>query len=337
MDKEQIKRSLKIRGELNDGNRHFVMDRDIEQTKTNDYSFRQFALQLMIMAKEHLGTVSDAYIMFAISLMGVCDLRTITIFLSNLKHRYPELMIIDTSVIDNLRSRIKLLRDKGLIYSVGYSIPNWAGETYDHLNELRLYTPTRDTVNFVNKKLNKRISHNEMIQLMPSMDMVGWASATYVGASMASSKYFDCYLDRVFRNRVLGSIYLPMELRFERDNERYYVAVMKGYLLKDERIQTETDFKEHLAFTLNSIKQYIKYRTKKGTACVVVSVMDNKDLVTMGNYIQSSRVLDDCLPYIMFTGEGAINMERYLKNAFLQMQYKEDEIEFVPVSPIFIA
>ena len=336
MNKEQIKRSLKIREELNEGKRRFVMDREIEQTKTQDYSFKQFSFQLHVMAQEGLGTMSDAYIMFAICLMGVCDLRTITTFLSNLKQRNPELVIMDTSLADNLRSRIRQLRDKGLLYTIGFAVPNWSGEAYENANELRLFTPTRDTINFVNKKLNKRISHNEMIQAMPSNDLVGWASATYVGATMASSKYFDCYLDRVFRNMKLGSIYLPMELRFNRDDDRYYVAVMKGYMVRDERIQTEDDFKDYVAYTLNSIRQYIQYRTRKGTACVVISVMDNKDLVTMGRYIKNAQVLDECLPYIFFTGEGPVNMERHLKDAFLQLQYNDDAIEFVPAQPVFI-
>ena len=65
-------------------------------------------------------------------------------------------------------------------------------------------------------------------------------------------------------------------------------------------------------------------------------VMDNADLVRLGNYIHNSTILDDCLSHVFFTGEGAVNMGRNLTGDFLQMQYIGDEIEYVPALPVFI-
>lgn len=336
MNIEQKKLSIKIRNSINGGNRRFVMDGEIEHTKKLDYKFAQLSMQLVSMAREGIGTISDAYIMYAICLMGVCDLRTISTFLENLKRKQPDLVIMDTTIADNLRTRMRQFYEKGFLYTIGFEVPNWSGEAYEQANFLKLFTPTRDTVNFVNKKLNKRVSHNEMIQAMPPRELMGWAAATYVGTNMAASRYFEGYLDRVFRNRILGSIYLPMELLFQRDNNRYYVAIMKAFIMRDERIQTEQDFNEYIAYFISTINQYIRYRTKKGIACVVITVMDNADLVRLGNYIHNSTILDDCLSHVFFTGEGAVNMGRNLTGDFLQMQYIGDEIEYVPALPVFI-
>lgn len=342
MEKNQLelKKAYCIRRDMDCPDRHYVFAPDTSHLVKKEYTYMDSARRLLRFANDSVGTISDCYILYAVGYLGVCDKNTIRIFLRNLQIKHPDLYIEDVEDENSLSRRVAALSTSGFLYATRFNDAS-LGETSQSLLPTRVYTIDQDASVFMNQKLTKRVPYNKWLMVKPISQLIGWSATAYIGACLSGNKYQVCFLEAVFRNRYLGNYYLPCEQKFYDGKNKYYVAFLDAFLIRDERSQTEHDFAEYEATKLNVIRNYIGARTTEGIACVVVVVENNADLVAMARLIMMSEVLLDNLERIYFTSEGAYNHAAYDKDAFLQMIVKETEndgaqFDFVAVQPPFL-
>lgn len=341
MDRKELeKRSYMLRRDLESRKRGFVYDNNVEQTYTKHYKYTSTDQRLLSFALDNTCMNSDVYILYAIAHMGVADKEGISMFLKALASHYPALNIVYEKTKDALESRLYTLVKIGYLFSYRYTIKSVINGV-EAENVISLYTLIESGYDVVKQRLQKRLTVNTAIQYKTMNELIGWASAAYVGSCIAkSSRGFVNYLERVLRTKQLGSFYFPMELKTQVGENAYYVAIMSSYLYHNVMTQTRNDYEEFCAFKINALKNYLYCRTQKGTAITVVAVADNDDLMEISSLIYNTGLLNSYLDQIYFTGEGILKeRDGDASHAFLRMRldYEEDiGYRFEYSEPIFL-
>lgn len=339
MEKEQAKRTALSLHLLDVEGRRYRYGEFAEETYKKAYTYMDLNRRLLGFAEDMLGTISDCYILYAIAILGVADKQTIQLFLKNLKARNPDLLIENMDDENGFKSRLRILKKYGFIFSITYEYWDYSDKDAPAHYPITLHTIDPEACNLVNEKLSKRIPYNKWLQAKQLPELIGWGSATYVGTSISFHKNFKMYLDGAFRNRWLGTFYFPCELKYYAADKYHYVAVLDAFLIHNTRTQSEDDYREVCVLKINAIKNYLAARTKKGIAHVVVSVADKDDLYAMMDLILRTAVLLEYLPYIYFTGEGILQNTPLIENAFLQLVAPYDDVsnaQFIATIPQFL-
>lgn len=324
-DAELAKATLLLRTNFNSTKRRYIYSLETEETYDKKYTYVEPDRQLLRFANDYFGTFSDCFILYAVAVLGVADRKTIQLFLRNMKARNPDLYIEDPANEANLKARISALEKCGFLFSIGYFYKDYTDESNVKQMPVRLYTIGQEGMNFMNRKLQKRIAYNKWMQALSFNELLATAASAYVGAWMATTRYFREQLDGVFRNRSIGVYYLPAEMKFQRGEDRAYVAVVSSFLNFDKRIYSQQDYNQVCVNKINLIKSYLTNRTTKGIAYVVVTVHDNNDLLKMAKLILETGVLLEDLERIYFTSEGAMRCSDEVNQSFLKMSTEYDE------------
>lgn len=262
--------------------------------------------RLISYSQDRTAMYSDCYILYAIAVMGVCTKDSISLFLRALAVKYPELAIVYEKSKDSMEGRLHNLTNLGYVFEYRYEIEA-KGDCGDvKMQAVTLYTIVDAGFHIVRQRLQKKVAINTAIQYKPFEELVGWAAAAYVGASIAQSDGFTDYLERVLRTREVGSVFLPVEVKNVVNGIAYYIAVISSFLKKNSLIQTDNDYIEFCSFKLNVIKNYLAMRTQKGVAVVCIAVRDVDDLYEIGRLINKVPSLGQYIGQIFFTGEGII-------------------------------
>lgn len=336
----ELKKAYRIRCDMDCECRHYIFTPDSNILSKKEYSYTDSNRQLLKFASDVVGMVSDCYILYAVGYLGTCDKETMRAFLINMQTRYPELYIGDVSDENAFSRRVHALVAVGFLFVVRYNDAE-LGESAPGMLPSRLYSLSQDAAVFMNQKLTKRVPYNKWVVAKPLNQLIGWAAAAFIGASLSGNKYHVSYLENVFRNRSLGSFFMPCAEKFFDGQDYYYVSFIDAFLIRDEKSQTEHDFAEFEVIKLNTIRNFVLARTKNGIACVVIVVEDNKDLVAMAKLLLASGAMLDVIDHLYFTSEGAYRKAVYDKDAFLQMTVNEvgndgAQFDFVAVQPPFL-
>jgi len=331
-----------LRRDMDSGNKSFVYNADVETVYEKYYRYVTADQRLLSFALDYACMVSDCYIMYAIAHMGVADKKSILLFLETIASKYPKLNIKYRGEKGEFEQRLRALCRYGFLFRFLYTVDGKKENGEFGENAICLYTLVESGYEVVNQRLQKRVAKNGAIQFKPMSELIGWASAAYVGACIArsSGKHFVDFLDRVLRTKQLGAVYLPVELKTNVDGAVYYIAVVSSYLQHNEISQTEEDYAEYCAFKINTIKNYLYCRTTKGTSIVVVTVENNADLMDISSLIYSTGILTPYLDRVYFTGEGILKQRGDdASKAFLRMYLDEKEeigYGFEYAVPVFI-
>lgn len=210
--------------------------------------------------------------------------------------------------------------------------------------ENTLYTVAGDAVNLVNQKLSRKCVENKWIQAKSPRELLGWASAAFVGIKLSNQRNFKQFEDGVFRNRGVGSYHFPCECKYVIEGKEglfpAYVAVIDSYLFYDERIHNESEYDEYVEKKLNAIRKYIRYRSNKGPCFIVCSCMDDSDLNELGSMMIRADFSQEELEHIYFTGAGAFDESRIVDCPYLRMKINESEdtieYDFYAERPLFL-
>lgn len=340
MDDKIMKKTLLVRKSLDSPRRRFVYNDSAEESFSKVYKFVEQDRKLLRYAEERVGTISDCYLLYAVAMLGVCDRRTLQLFLYNLKMHSPDLYIEDMTNDNHVKRRLSALCSCGLLFKVEYmtEMSDKKGPTLT--KPVTLYTVDKEANSLMNMKLAKRVPYNNWLQAKLLPGLLSWSAACYAGVVASVNPNFTSYLDGVFRNSYLGVYYFPFEAKYTVNNIPAYVAYIDAFLYHDTRIQTKEDFDDLRILKINAIKNYLFARTKKGPAYVVVVVQDNADLCDMANLIIQTEVLLESLNNIFFIGEGSIRELDGAEDAFLQMYLDEKEtatkFDFVAAKPPFL-
>lgn len=323
------KKTLQIRKNIDSKGVEYSWNEDVEASFNKIYYYTEPAMRLWKFAKEETGSISDCFILYAIANLGVCDYETIQMFLGNLKSRHSGLHIMDP-YDKSLKLRLAALKKQGYVFAFSYRTA--AGEK-------SLYTIDKDGNEFVSMKLSKKLPYNSWMQAKQPPEMLGWAATTYVAVKSSFDSNFVNYLDGVFRNKFIGTYYLPAEIKYAVKNIPIYVAYMEAYLILNKKTMTEDDFNEVCVRKINTIRNYLMNRSTKGPAYCVVVVQDNEDLLKMAELIVKTEILLERLDHIYFTGAGAMQEvdSSHLSDGFLKMVYEDDKFDFAAERPDFMA
>lgn len=313
LKKEDLQRTVQARQLLDTSDRRFVYAEEIESTLKRKFKFVAPDMKLVGFANDEIATISDCFIMYAIAYLGVIDLYGIKAFLGAMAKKYTSLALGDYENADGIeliRGRVRMMMANGLLFRTSYRVGD---------NGVSVYTASEDAVNLVRQKLNKKIAINSWIAAKTASELIGWGCASYVGSVMAKkSSTFVVFLERVLRTKMIGSVFLPCEIKFQVDGQLYYVAVISAYLYQDKRTTTPDEFMDVVAHKLNTVTNYINCRTQKATAMVVVAVADNADLNFITDCMINSGHFGDYFGNIYFSSEATVN-SLPITNAFFQV------------------
>ncbi len=319
------KETYLVRSALESPSRHFVYEKCIDVGYRKFFKYIPQDQQLLAFAMDNCCMTSDCYILYAIAHLGVADKESISLFLEALSTKYPELNLVYKKARDGIIDRLRVLANMGYIFRFQYDVKIKQGNAMVE-DTVGLFTLVDNGYDIVKQRLQKRLVVNSAIQYKPMSELIGWAAAAYVGASIASAcDGFVDYLERVLRTKQLGAVYMPAEIKTCVKGVNYYISVVSSYLYRNEIAQTEHDFEEYCAFKINTIKNYICCRTTKGIPVVVVTVADNADLMEITSLIYSTGILSPYLEQVYFTGEGILKERSSVKNAFLRMVIDPNE------------
>lgn len=319
------KETYLVRSALESPSKHFVYEKSIDENYRKFFKYVTQDQQLLAFAMDNCCMTSDCYILYAIAHLGVADKESISLFLEALATKYPELNVVYKKARDGIKDRLRALANMGFIFRYQYDVNVKQGAAMVE-DTVGLFTLVDTGYDIVKQRLQKRLVVNSAIQYKPMSELIGWAAAAYVGASIASaSTGFVDYLERVLRTKQLGAVYMPAEVKTCVDGVNYYTAVVSSYLYRNEMAQTENDFAEYCAFKINTIKNYICCRTTKGVPVVVVTVADNADLMEITSLIYKTGILNPYLEQVYFTGEGIVKERNNMKHSFLRMVIDTNE------------
>lgn len=325
MANELMKKTYELRERLDSEERHYVFNDEMKMTFEKRFEVVSSDMKLMALATDHVGMVSDCYILYAIGHLGLADKESILEFLKALARKYNDLHVVasDKAI---LLERIRALHNVGFVYKMRYHLQrNKDGKV--ERETITFYSLSEDGYGLVNQCLQKRMTINKFIQNKPLQEKVGWLCAAYVGSRIANTNSFVDYLDRRFKTTMLGSVYLPCEVLTKVGENSYYVAVMSSFLAMNESFQTPRDFVDFCAFKINTMRNYLCCRTKKGTPIIVVAVADNADLNEIASYIYNAGTLEEFYDQIYFTGEGPLSVAgKNICDCFLQI-YRDSSNE----------
>ena len=321
------KESIKIRENLNRPFMRYVITPQVMDYYEKGYNYEQYDRRVLKFAKDNIGSDSDCFLLYAVSQMGCADLDTIRNFLSAMAKRNKNLSIasMDDRSRDYVRKRLSFLYSNGFLFRYAYLVESPTADkngVKTDMDKHSLYTIDKMSQMFMAEHFSKRIAVRDWLVAKNIGELVSMGSASYAGAKIAnSSRFFVEYKKGVFKSRSIGTCYLSLEIKFDKEGESYYVGVVPAYMHYYDKIQSPEDFEDACIYKLNLIKNYFEFRDYRNeTSRMVVSVENNGDLMEFSRFVQ--RYYDVISPYldrIYITGEGAIKGAASIKEAFLRM------------------
>ncbi|MCR5720558.1 MAG: hypothetical protein K6F84_08330 [Lachnospiraceae bacterium] len=286
--------------------RCFLVNDDVKESMIHKFNYIYKEKQLLLYANGESGTISDCYILLAISSMGVATKEMIKLFLKKVTTDSPDLSIVDADMDDSgLTSRLKYLLKIGYIYAFNYQFKRMINGK-PASTAITLYSVVNCACEMIGQRLQRKVVINEGFQHKIASEIVGWVAASYVGMNViANSTTFDSYLERVCKTKHMGTFFLPMEAKFEKDDVFYYVAFKSAFFEWNKASQSKKDYEEWCERQLYIIKNYLNCRTTKGVAECVVVVRDSEDLEFVSKMFRLLINKDEnLLSRVFFTSEG---------------------------------
>ena len=246
-----------------------------------------------------INTISDCYIIYAIATLGCADISTIAEFLRIFKKRNPELYIPELDK-DALKSRLNTLKKHGFLFNILYDLP--ADGEHTQVAKCSLYTAAKDAISIMNARLRKQVKPNNWIEVKPIDELIGIAASSAVLTKIAQRDAFVKFESGIFRGRNSGVTWFDGEFISAIEGQKYYCALMSLYLHKHPEYATEDDQKELVNYKLNTIRDYLRMRTQKGIAKIILVCENNDDMVRFSRNLMSTGAFDEeLLKNIHFT------------------------------------
>lgn len=338
---DAIKRLVYIRELLNSDRRNFAFSKTAQETYAKEFNAVKHDVRLMNFARDIVGAISDCYILYAIAMMGVCDIESIMLFLRVLSNKHKDLAIADMRDYDGVKKRVDSLVRNGFVFKHSFEFKREKESGRRVTVKVNLYTIEKSAQHLVTQKLGAKLAVNEWIDAKPLSELMGWAACGYVKGRIVESGRFLEYKQGVVRTRAIGTAMYPGEVKMlGSDGQIVTVGFIQAFMRHNRLIQTEEQYKDACLYTINTIKQFFYLRdVQQKNANVVVVVEDNPDLMTAAEVIHKTKILREDYGRIYFTGEGIIraSSDAGIGDCFLQLRdLGGEEFDFVPVVPTFI-
>lgn len=340
---EDIKQSIYIREMLNGADRRFVYSKGAQDSYEKVFSPVNHDVRLLNFAKDQIGAISDCYILYAVSMMGVCDIESVMLFLRVLSNKHKDLSISDMKDYDGVKKRFTSLVKNGFLFKHRYEFKTEdASGKKTSRKIVNMYSIERSGQLLISQKLGTRLNVNEWIDAKPLNELMGWAACGYVKGRIVESGRFVEHKQGVVRTRAIGTAMYPGEVKMlSKNGESINVAFIQGFMRHNKAAQTRAQYEDSCLYTVNIIKQFFYLRdVQKKLSRMVVVVEDNPDLMTVADFIHSSGILSEDYDRIYFTGEGVVRAARDgedVSKSFLKIRDNGDgTYDFEPAAPDFI-
>lgn len=329
------KRTTYILSCLDASDRRYVYSENSEAFMKKEYEYLSYDKRLMRFHDNEFGTTSDAFILLAVTTLGVANKETIRIFLMALKKRDPNLQIPDfKNNPKSLGNRLSELKKCGFLFTIEYGTYVRKG-TDSVVEKNTLYTVDQQGQNFANARLGKSQPYNQWIQAKQFNDLIAWASATFCGCCLAYSPNFVSFERGLFSSKG-RSVFLPCEIRFRKKDRIHYVAVLSCYLRFDDRYMSKQDYDNRRGNFIRLIYNYVT-RGSNGDVSVVIVAEGKEDLKNICDLIAETGALDDVLEKVYFTGEGVILHSNDFRDTLVRLMVTDNgSYEFSAVVPEFM-
>lgn len=353
MDRENAKAVEYIMRCSNAPERSYVYSGETEESYDQQFDYYPEAVQLKRIAAGDMGSISDTYILYMLTLLGNSSAETVINLLMAYAQAHKELYIIRDICATGagqrsepmIVARMKFLASSGFIFKKSYDVDRPSGK----FDRIVLYGTNKDSQTYMNKKLRKRVVIRPWHFATPIDESIAEAAAGYVASIVALKS--GCKLEALKEDAVktpeLGTL-IPNPCLFldvPDTSEKYQMMFVPAFLSQSEAYQTDNDFERYLKYKVDIIRNYLYAYNKGGTVpvkrpayCVVVCE-SKQDMENMKMVIQQTRSLIKTgnLPNIYFTSEGAVRVVANLKDAFLKLDCTEEgELYFVKETPPFI-
>lgn len=337
-EKELVAKSLAAKTAINSTNRHYLVSDKVIGTYSKKYKYVDHDIKLLRFANDAIGTMSDAFILYAVAMMGVCDRMSIQNFLRSLKRLHPDLSISNPDDNDAIRARLRALTDNGFLFRHLYKVDIVSQQTGKLVEEdVLLYTLDKGSQTFMNQKLGFFTKINDFMQAKPIEELIGWAAASYAASMLSKDYSFAEFNQGIFRCRDLGTVMMPVELSLRIGEHAYYVCHIPAFLYRNKSRQTEKKFQNDCYHKLSLIKNYLAWRAGKEDEPFAVLVAESmQDMERMKNLLVETKELLDFTERIYFTGEGLLKKTTELKDAYFSMVKTEKGYELVSSQPVWL-
>ena len=182
MNAEQIKQAELILHASNVPGRIFTYSQDAEESREMKFNYFDESIQLRRFAQDEYGTISDAYILYMISMLEYATPDAIREMLYAYARSNKLLSIAKTistaskGTEGSIEPRIQVLLKEGSIFRVSYKVESKGG----NLSSVSIYGATKATQTFVNVKLDKKMKNIRLeaklkqISLKPETELMQW-------------------------------------------------------------------------------------------------------------------------------------------------------------------
>ncbi len=324
--KALLARTSAIKQELNVIGRHYVVNDSVLNSQTKRYNYLDTDVKLLRFAAGSMGTLSDAFILYAVAMLGVCDKASIQNFLLAFSSRNPSLYISDPNDLDALRARIKELVNNGFLFRNGYSFETNNKEGDSCLQEGVLYTIDEGALRFMCQKLGYRIVSNQWICAKPLEELIAWSASAYMISVMGLDTSFVEFKQGIFKSRELKMVMMTAELITAFGGNEYCVASIPAYLHQNRIRQTDKDFSRMRKDKIAIIRNYLLKRAEQDKdPYMVVACEDLADMEKMAQNIIEEGSLLEYTSRVYFVGEGAVrNSVRNVSDSMFRLVLNED-------------
>jgi len=330
--------------------RNYIYSGEVKESYTQQYDYYPEAVQLKRVAAGDMGNISDAYILYILSLSSHASAETVINFLTAYVQAHKELHIIHDIYSSSqqsepmMLSRMKFMANSGFLFRKSYDVDRPDGK-YDRIV---LYGTNKETQTYMNMKLRKRVVIRTWNFATPIDTAIAEAATSYVASVVAlkSGCRLEALKEDAIKTAEMGTI-IPSSpcLFLDSTDEKYQVMFCPAFLNQDTSYQTDNDFERTLKYKVDLIRNYLYAYNRGGNApvkrpayCTVVCE-SKKDMENMKLVIQQTRSLIKTgnLPNVYFTSEGAIRTITNIKDAFLRLDCTEEgELYFKKEIPPFI-
>lgn len=324
--------------------RCFIYSAEADESYSLKYNYFPDSVKMHRFQSGEYGTVSDTYILYMLTLLGNVSVETIENMLEAYSRNYKNLLIAQklitssSSKQSHVESRIKVLLKNGFVFSQNFDI----GRPDGMFDKIVLYGVGRDTQTFMNRKLGKNVVMRPWEMAIPLNDAISEAASAFVASIVALKG--GCRLKSIkedaFKSKEMGTVLLPPTLFLDGTSEleKYQVLFYPAFLNHVSFYQTDGDFERTIKYKMDCVRNYIyMYRNvSRKPFCIFVCESGN-DMEKVRKVLQQLRQMQESLPFIYFTSEGAVRYISNLRDAFLQIRPTGDgELVYVKATPPFI-
>ena len=296
--------------------RCYVYNENTVESFIKEFKYFPEGVRLLKITNQEAANISDVFFMLPLCYFYVADKTTIMQFLIGEKSRNKDLHLttLDEKFAkeqDFLGARLTELVKCGFLMKISY-------EAYPE-KRVTLYSATKETVELVSKKLDRRIIPEMWNSEMREYRIIGRASAGFIAAYLSRHKNYRLQEKGVCTLRASSTVVLPESVFVNSAGKEFLVGFYYSFLHHDERIFSKEQYLNSVLRRMIFCEEYSTFgsKSKDREVNLIIAVEDSDDLMRFAKalrqyFLPPEKSLEvrtkntEKLKRIYFIGEGTI-------------------------------